>query len=176
MLPLLGMLPWKHAELNPGVRRTLERRVTNDRESGGSPERKLVPPHRGTRHGESLRGWARQIEQSPITLCVSDFGYTKGTRWRSRKDPFEHTWLEVRSWVEVEPDLTGRALLQRLQAHYPVCALTLQRRLKQRRVEMARGLILGIWGRSQDGRRAGLTSASMSRHRAGCHRARGCQG
>jgi hypothetical protein len=68
--------------------------------------------------------------------------------WRSRKDPFEHTWLEVQRWVEAEPDLTGRQLLQRLQAQYPGAypdgqLRTLQRRLKQWRAEMARGLILG---------------------------------
>ena len=68
--------------------------------------------------------------------------------WRSRKDPFESTWPEVRRWAEAEPDLTGRQLLQRLQAHYPGShpdgqLRTLQRRLKVWRGEMARELILG---------------------------------
>jgi hypothetical protein len=68
--------------------------------------------------------------------------------WRSRKDPFERTWPEVQRWAEAEPDLTGRQLLQRLQAHYPGShpdgqLRTLQRRLKVWRGKMARELVLG---------------------------------
>jgi hypothetical protein len=68
--------------------------------------------------------------------------------WRSRKDPFEQTWPELRRWAEAEPDLTARELLQRLQAHYPRSypdgqLRTLQRRLKIWRSEMARDLIFG---------------------------------
>jgi hypothetical protein len=68
--------------------------------------------------------------------------------WRSRKDPFERTCLELRRWAEAEPDLTGRQLLQRLQARYPGSypdgqLRTLQRRLKVWRGEMARELIFG---------------------------------
>jgi hypothetical protein len=76
--------------------------------------------------------------------------------WRSRKDPFERTWPELRSWAEAEPNLTARQLLQRLQTRYPSSypdgqLRTLQRRLKIWRGEMARELILGT--------SAGLTSA-----------------
>jgi hypothetical protein len=76
--------------------------------------------------------------------------------WRSRKDPFEGTWPELRSWAEAEPNLTARQLLQRLQTRYPSSypdgqLRTLQRRLKIWRGEMARELILGT--------SAGLTSA-----------------
>lgn len=68
--------------------------------------------------------------------------------WRSRKDPFESTWSEVRQWVEAEPALTARELLQRLQARYPDSypdgqLRTLQRRLKIWRGQMARELISG---------------------------------
>jgi hypothetical protein len=68
--------------------------------------------------------------------------------WRSRKDPFESTWLEVRRWAEVEPALTARQLLQRLQAQYPGSypdgqLRTLQRRLKIWRGQIAHELILG---------------------------------
>jgi len=68
--------------------------------------------------------------------------------WRSRKDPFESTWPEVRQWAEAEPALTARELLQRLQAQYPDSypdgqLRTLQRRLKIWRGEMAQELILG---------------------------------
>jgi len=68
--------------------------------------------------------------------------------WRSRKDPFETTWPEIRSWAETDPDITGRQLLERLQARYPGANAdgqlrTLQRRLKAWRREMARDLVLG---------------------------------
>ena len=84
-------------------------------------------------------GTSRPTEQPPAA---------KVRWWRSRKDPFESTWPEVRRWAEAEPDLTGRQLLQRLQAHYPGShpdgqLRTLQRRLKVWRGEMARELILG---------------------------------
>jgi hypothetical protein len=67
--------------------------------------------------------------------------------WRSRKDPFESTWPEVRQWAEAEPALTARQLLQRLQAQYPGSypdgqLRTLQRRLKIWRGQMAHELIL----------------------------------
>jgi hypothetical protein len=67
--------------------------------------------------------------------------------WRSRKDPFENTWAEVRQWAETEPALTARQLLQRLQAQYPDSypngqLRTLQRRLKIWRGQMAHELIL----------------------------------
>jgi hypothetical protein len=68
--------------------------------------------------------------------------------WRSRKDPFETTWPEIRSWAETDPDITGRQLLERLQARYPGANAdgqlrTLQRRLKAWRREMASDLVLG---------------------------------
>jgi hypothetical protein len=68
--------------------------------------------------------------------------------WRSRKDPFETTWPEIRNWAETDPELTGRELLERLQAKYPNVypdgqLRTLQRRLKSWRREMAHDLIMG---------------------------------
>lgn len=84
-------------------------------------------------------GTSRPTEQPPAA---------KVRWWRSRKDPFESTWPEVQRWAEAQPNLTGRQLLQRLQAHYPGShpdgqLRTLQRRLKMWRGEMARELILG---------------------------------
>ena len=94
--------------------------------------------------GRSLKtawtsGTPRPTEQRPAP---------KVRWWRSRKDPFEHTWPALRRWVEAEPDLTARELLQRLQADYPGTypegqLRTLQRRLKVWRSEMARELIFG---------------------------------
>jgi hypothetical protein len=84
--------------------------------------------------------------------------------WRSRKDPFETTWVEIKRWAEAEPELSGRQLLQRLQAQYPNAypearLRTLQRRLKAWRGEMARALVLGP---SSDDLRAGQQSTSQS--------------
>jgi hypothetical protein len=67
--------------------------------------------------------------------------------WRSRKDPFETTWPEVRRWAEAEPDQTARQLFQRLQAQHPGAyndgqLRTLQRRLKAWRRAMARNLVV----------------------------------
>ena len=74
--------------------------------------------------------------------------------WRSRKDPFETTWPEIWSWAETDPDLTGRQLLQRLQARYPGAhddgqLRTLQRRLKAWRREMAHNLVLGSFSEAR---------------------------
>ena len=67
--------------------------------------------------------------------------------WRSRRDPFETTWPEVRRWAEAEPDRTARQLFQRLQAQHPGAyndgqLRTLQRRLKAWRRAMARNLVV----------------------------------
>jgi hypothetical protein len=86
-------------------------------------------------------GTPRPTEQRPLA---------KVRWWRSRKDPFETTWPEIKQWAEAEPELSGRQLLQRLQAQYPGAhpegqLRTLQRRLKAWRAEMARALVLGSW-------------------------------
>jgi hypothetical protein len=66
--------------------------------------------------------------------------------WRTRRDPFEEVWLRIRAWFDEAPDQTGKELFQRLQAEYPGefsdgQLRTLQRRLKQWRVEAARELV-----------------------------------
>jgi hypothetical protein len=66
--------------------------------------------------------------------------------WRSRPDPFETTWPLLREWFEAEPELTGRQLLERLQAEHPGIypngqLRTLQRRLKGWRREAARRMV-----------------------------------
>jgi hypothetical protein len=69
--------------------------------------------------------------------------------WRTRIDPFASGWSQVCEWLEVDPDLTGLELFERLQRHspgvYPRGQLrTLQRRLKHWRMGMARSLIFGV--------------------------------
>jgi hypothetical protein len=34
--------------------------------------------------------------------------------WRSRPDPFEHTWEKVQQWLETEPGITAKQLQSRL--------------------------------------------------------------
>ena len=69
--------------------------------------------------------------------------------WRSRQDPFEHTWPTIQQWLESEPGITARELHERLvalapamysSAHLP----TLQRRVKAWRSNRARELVTRI--------------------------------
>jgi len=47
-------------------------------------------------------------------------GQPKAQRyWRTRPDPFEAVWPRIRAWLDVEPDRTGKELLEKLQAEYP---------------------------------------------------------
>ena len=70
--------------------------------------------------------------------------------WRSRLDPFEHTWPTVEYWLESESGVSAKALMQRLAAmmpdvYSPTAQLrTLQRRVKAWRTERARQLIYGV--------------------------------
>ena len=69
--------------------------------------------------------------------------------WRSRVDPFEHTWPAVRQWLEIESSITARDIMERLAVMVPDAYAsgaqlrTLQRRIKQWRAEKAKDLILG---------------------------------
>lgn len=69
-------------------------------------------------------------------------------QWRTRADPFQAVWPEVCTWLEKEPNRTGKALLKRLQERYPGRfpdgqLRTLQRRLKAWRSQRAHELIFG---------------------------------
>jgi hypothetical protein len=68
--------------------------------------------------------------------------------WRTRPDPFEGAWPQLRAWFDVEPDRTARELLERLVAQREdgpgeAQLRTLQRRLKIWRAEKARELVFG---------------------------------
>lgn len=69
--------------------------------------------------------------------------------WRSRSDPFEHTWSAVESWLQSQPGVSAKELMQRLAAMLPdvysttAQLRTLQRRVKAWRSERARELIFG---------------------------------
>lgn len=66
--------------------------------------------------------------------------------WRTRVDPFEAVWDEIESWLQADPDITGKILFERLQKKHPGEFTTGQLRTLQRRVQswrrmMARALI-----------------------------------
>ncbi len=67
--------------------------------------------------------------------------------WRTRVDPFEAVWSDARTWLEHEPDITGKALFERLRKKHPGefaagQLRTLQRRVQSWRQAMARKLIV----------------------------------
>jgi hypothetical protein len=70
--------------------------------------------------------------------------------WRSRADPFEHSWPTVQQWLINEPGVSAKELMNRLAAMFPdVYASkgqlrTLQRRVKVWRGERAKELIFGV--------------------------------
>jgi len=74
----------------------------------------------------------------------------KRTRyWRTRRDPFETSWVEILSWLEKEPDITATMMFERLQKKYPNQHAdgqlrTLQRRVKEWRHIMARNLVFSF--------------------------------
>ncbi len=70
----------------------------------------------------------------------------KPRTWRTRADPFEAVWPQAREWLEQEPDITGKALFDRIRARHPGefapgQLRTLQRRVREWRQAMARQLI-----------------------------------
>lgn len=67
--------------------------------------------------------------------------------WRTRADPFEAVWPEVQTWLEAAPDITGKALFERLRDKHPGefapgQLRTLQRRVREWRQAMARHLLV----------------------------------
>jgi hypothetical protein len=59
--------------------------------------------------------------------------------WRSRVDPFAHSWSLVEGWLQTEPDVTAKALMQRLCKQFPdVYPTAAQLRTLQRRVQLWR--------------------------------------
>ena len=72
---------------------------------------------------------------------------TRGSRhWRTRPDPFEGVWQNILGWLETEPDITARTILDRLCSHHPEQfgdghLRTLQRGVKKWRGVMARKLV-----------------------------------
>lgn len=69
--------------------------------------------------------------------------------WRTREDPFEYSWPTVQRWLEAEPGVSAKKLIERLAAMFPAVYTgkaqlrTLQRRVKAWRAERAKALIFG---------------------------------
>jgi len=55
--------------------------------------------------------------------------------WKTREDPFENVWDEVRSWLENDPEKTATLMLLELQKKYPGRYSKGQLRTLQRRVK-----------------------------------------
>lgn len=74
---------------------------------------------------------------------------TAPRHWRTRVDPFDAVWPEIRRWLEAEPDRTAKELLERLGREQPGAfpeklLRTLQRRVKGwRQAEAQRLLFAG---------------------------------
>jgi hypothetical protein len=69
---------------------------------------------------------------------------------------FETVWAFVQEWLTEEPTATAKELFQRVQASMPglftdAQLITLQRRVKQWRAEIARRLALGVAGDTYPG-------------------------
>nr|WP_318290095.1 hypothetical protein [Paraburkholderia sp. BL8N3] len=56
--------------------------------------------------------------------------------WRTREDPFEHTWPKIMEWLETEPGITAKQLYERLTAMAPTLYSGAQLRTLQRRVKV----------------------------------------
>ena len=70
--------------------------------------------------------------------------------WRTRVDPFDEYWPKILQWLDEDPDLNAKIVLEQLFIEYPDSMLsnsqlrTLQRRIKDYRKDMAEALIFGV--------------------------------
>jgi hypothetical protein len=75
--------------------------------------------------------------------------------WRTRIDPFQEVWPLVEQWLHEQPDATAKGLFQRLQnetsmSFSPGQLRTLQRRVREWRTAIARRLVVGAGGATED--------------------------
>lgn len=116
-----------------------------------SPESSDAPARESLeRFLSSLPTLWRQGEVRPTHLPRAKRART----WRTRKDPFEGVWSDVVVWLQQEPDVTAKALFERLQALRPGQfsdgqLRTLQRRVREWRTLMARELVYGVFESSE---------------------------
>ena len=87
---------------------------------------------------------------------------TTGPRpWRTRLDPFADTWALVEQWLNEQPDANAKELLKRLQQAdltIPDNLLrTLQRRVSEWRIMVARRLVVGALAATPDAEKETVT-------------------
>jgi hypothetical protein len=75
--------------------------------------------------------------------------------WRTRIDPFQEVWPLVEQWLHEQPEATAKGLFQRLQnetsmSFSPGQLRTLQRRVREWRTAIARRLVVGAGGATED--------------------------
>jgi hypothetical protein len=71
---------------------------------------------------------------------------SKVRNWRTREDPFKNVWADILVWLQKEPDMTAKTLLEQLNEKHPgefhvKMHRTLQRRIGEWRRTMARRLV-----------------------------------
>jgi transposase len=64
----------------------------------------------------------------------------KDHTWRTRKDPFEEVWSEIRDYLEANPNLEGTTIFSYLQREYPGKFTDGQLRTLQRKIKTWRAL------------------------------------
>ena len=60
--------------------------------------------------------------------------------WRTRKDPFENVWSDIKSMIEINPGLEGQTLFEDLQRRFPGTFSDGQLRTLQRRIKYWRAV------------------------------------
>jgi hypothetical protein len=85
------------------------------------------------------RGEARPTHRKPEA---------KPRYWRTRVDPLRGVWTDILLLLQKEPDITAKSVLARLEAQHPgklrgSVLRTLQRRIGEWRLTMARRLVFG---------------------------------
>jgi hypothetical protein len=108
-------------------------------------ERIHVLPHRDGDLDRFLKSLANAWRDGEVRP-THRIGPKPPRHWRTREDPFEATWPRVVTWLESEPDRTGKELFERLRAEHPGAfsvgqLRTLQRRVKEWRRLAARRLV-----------------------------------
>ena len=96
-------------------------------------------PRRGASLDRFLKGLAKAWQQGEVRPTHQTAPRPLRS-WRTREDPFEAVWPQVRAWLEAEPDRTAKELFQRLRGEHAGIFLDGQLRTLQRRVSEWRGV------------------------------------
>lgn len=87
--------------------------------------------------------------------------------WRTRIDPFAHTWPMVEQWLRAEPEISAKTLMHRLCGLFPdvyptgAQLRTLQRRVQLWRNEQVKRLIFAATGTEMTGSETPLVSQNV---------------